>query len=157
MGRKNDGYEPTEEEAEVIDRAGLSAAWQALQPLNDVNLEISTSGVLACLRAFKAASSAAHEAKKALAFAHPGKYIRHFPDETAMVCSALFGLDENPADVNPSSIGGARIVCLLKACRALEAMSLVHSAFDDGDEVFGTIYAEKTIMVAEEYGIYRPG
>lgn len=146
----NDSYTPTDDEAETIERAGLTAAWNELQPLKNDELPTSQK-VLACLRAFKAARSAEHEATKALKQKHPeAKYINHYPETTDVVCSALAGLDvDGPDEVHPSSILGARISVLFQAAKALEAMSVVYSAFDDCDGIFGTYLAEETTMLAE--------
>lgn len=144
-------YTPTENELETIDRAGLSAAWRELQPLKKDELPLPHK-VLACLRAFRAAEMALNVAKKTLGAAHPeAQYVMHYPDTTDMVCSALMGLDitDDPNEIHPSSVLGGRLSALLKAARALEAMSTVHSAFDDFDGVFGTYLADETTALAE--------
>ena len=143
-------YRPTDDEAEAIDRAGLEAAWHELQPLKDDDLP-TPKKVLACLRAFKVASAAAHGAMKALKDAHPeASYISHFPAPTDMVCSAVMGLDlDSPDEIHPSSVLGTRLSALLQAAKALEAMSTVYSAFDDDDGIFGTYLADETTMLAE--------
>jgi len=146
----NDSYTPTDDEAETIERTGLTAAWKELQPLKNDELPTAQK-VLACLRAFKSAKSAVYEATKALKQKHPdAKYISHYPETTDMVCSALMGLDfDDPDEIHPSSIVGARISALFQAAKALEAMSTVYSAFDDCDGIFGTYLAEETTMLAE--------
>lgn len=150
MDNDNALYTPTEEEADAIDRAGMTAAWHALQPLKDDELP-TPKKVLVCLRAFQAARAAAHEAKQKLRTAHPEvPYIHYFAKPTDMVCSALMGLDlDSPDEIHPSSILGARLSALFQAAKALEAMSTVYSAFDDDDEIFGTYLAYETTMLAE--------
>lgn len=145
------GYKPTDDEAERIERAGMAAALAELQPLNADDIQVS-AGVLACLRAFKAARNAHFAAAKELLATKPGHdYVSHHPEETDMVCSAmgamLFGLDES--ECSPRSIVGGRISILFQAAKALEAMSTVYSAFDDDDGVFGTYLAEETTALAE--------
>ena len=148
---ETDEYKPTESEADTIDRAGLIAAWQELQPLLDDELAIS-QGVLACLKAFKAAKAALDEAILALKAGHPeASYISHYPQITLIVCSALMALDFQPDDMHPRSVLGARFAVLIQAAKALEAMNAVYSAFDDDDEVFGTYLADKTAKLAEDY------
>ncbi len=150
MDDDNEWYKPTEDEAEEIDRAGMTAAWNELQPLKDDELP-TPKKVLACLRAFRAARAAAHDAMKTLKAARPEAiHISHFPEPTDMVCSALMGLDlDSPDEIHPSSILGARLSALFQAAKALEAMSTVYSAFDDNDGIFGTYLADETTMLAE--------
>lgn len=143
-------YQPTEDEADAIDRAGLTAAWEALQPLKDDALQLPKR-VLACLHAFKAAGESSRKAGKALLAAHPeASYVCHFSEPTDMVCSALMGLDMGgPDEIHPRSIAGARLSALLQAAKALEAMSVVYSAFDDDDAIFGAYLADETTMLAD--------
>lgn len=144
-----DEYKPTESEADTIDRAGLIAAWQELQPLLDDEFAIS-QGVLACLKAFKAARAAVDEATLALKAGRPdASYISHDPEITLIVCSALMALDIQQDDMHPRSVLGARVAVLIKAARALEAMDAVYSSFDDDGEVFGTYLADETARLAE--------
>jgi len=148
-------YEPTESEVETIERAGLAAAWQELRPLLDDDLE-GPQRVMACLKAFKAARAAAYEATLALKAGHPeASYISHYPEITLMVCSALMALDDGPDEIHPRSMLGARIAVLIKAAKALEAMAMVHSSFDDEDEVFGVYLADETTRVAEAWSTER--
>jgi hypothetical protein len=127
-----------------------NSSWQELQPLKDDELP-TPKKVLACLRAFKAANAAAHDAWKTLEAAHPeASYIGHFPEPTYMVCSAFMGLDlDGPDEIHPRSILGARLSALFQAAKALESMSIVYSAFDDDDGIFGTYLADETTMLAE--------
>lgn len=149
MNKKREGYEPTESEAEIIDRAGLDAAWNEMQVLKDDDVNISLK-TLACLRAFKAARMAMREARNSLNKLHPdADYVSHFTSETHIVCTALCALDDNPKDYHPQSVLGGRISVLLQAAKALEAMSVVYSAFDDDDDIFGTYLAEETTIFAE--------
>lgn len=146
----NEWYTPTEAEAEEIGRAGMTAAWEELQPLTDDELP-NPQKVLICLRAFKAARAAAHDALKTLKAAHPEAiHISHFIEPTDMVCSALMGLDlDDPDEIHPNSILGARLSALLQAAKALEAMSIVYEAFDDDDGIFGIYLSDETTMLAE--------
>ena len=141
-------YTPTEDECDAIERAGLRAAWHELQPLKDEELA-TPKKVLACLKAFRAAGDAMRAPSKALEAAHPGLVISHYPDETAIVCSALMVIDESPDDIHPRSVVGARVAALIQAAKALEAVSSLYSAFDDDDEVFGTYLADQTVLLAE--------
>lgn len=143
-------YSPSDDEADDIDRAGLTAAWHELQPLKDDELP-TPKKVLACLRAFKAARSAAHDAMKILQAEHTeSSFVSHYPSITDMVCSALIGLDfDGPDEIHPNSILGGRLSVMFQAAKALEAMSTVYSAFDDDDEIFGTYLADETTMLAE--------
>lgn len=143
-------YKPTDEEAEVINRAAFVVAWNALQPLRDEDLDISL-GVLACLKAFRAATEAKESAEKALLATKPDfNSVSHYVDETAYVCSAILGLDaDDSSELHPISIGGERIRMLLKAVIALEAISSVYSALDNEVCVSGACYANETIKLAE--------
>lgn len=105
------GYEPTDDEAERIERAGMAAALAELQPLDADDIQVS-AGVLACLRAFKAASNACISATRELLATKPGyEYVLHYSEVTDMVCSAmgalLFGLEAS--ECSPRSIVGGRI------------------------------------------------
>lgn len=144
------GYTPNEDEATQIERAGMTAALAELQKLNEYEIPVS-AGVLACLRAFDAARKARLAAEKNLLATKPGHdYVLHFPEETDMVCSAmvalLFGLDAN--ECSPRSVLGGRISILIQAAKALEAMNIVYSAFDDDDAVFVTYLSEETTALA---------
>ncbi|WP_133719056.1 hypothetical protein [Methylocaldum gracile] len=144
-------YEPTDQESEDISRAGMMAAWEALQPLNTEQPEVA-AGVLTCLRAFKAAHEAASNAEEALLADRPGhEYVSYFGETTDMVCSALYciltGIE--PSECSPCSVGGSQISIMFQAAKALEAMSIVYSAFDADDGVFGTYLAEETTSLAE--------
>lgn len=144
-------YTPTDEEAEAIDRAGLSAAWLALQPLKD-DKTTHQQMVLACLRAFNAARKAWHKASADLLAKHPEvTVISHYPEETDMVCSAMIALElDSPAEIYPRSVGGARLSALLQSAKVLEAMSSIHAVLDDSDDaVFGSYLAEEATMLAE--------
>lgn len=148
---KRTGYDPTEDEAMRIERAGMAAALAELHTLNEDDIQVS-AGVLSCLRAFKAARNARIAAEKELLATKPGHdYVSYYPTETDMVCSAmgalLFGLDAS--ECSPRSIAGGKISILLQAAKALEAMSIVYSAFDDDDSVFGTYLADETTELAE--------
>lgn len=146
---KKKPYTPTEAEAEAIERAGLTAAWDAMQPL--LNDELPTPHkILACLRAFAAARSAVLDGYKRLKLDHPeASYVSHFTEETNMVCSALMGLDVTPDEIHPNSILGERVSALLQAAKALDAMSNVYAAFDDSDAVFGVFMADETAKFME--------
>jgi hypothetical protein len=151
MNKKRNGYEPTESEAEMIERAGLNAAWHEMQVLKDDDLNISLK-TLACLKGFKAARIAMRDARNSLNKLHPDyDYVSHFTSETNIVCTALCALDDDPKDFHPRSVLGGRISVLFQAAKALEAMSIVYSAFDDDDDIFGTYLAEETTMLAEAY------
>jgi hypothetical protein len=142
-------YSPTLDEAKIIEQAGVEAAWLALQPLKDVRW-VDARGVLACLRAFQAARSAAKSAAHELAVAHPEfRGISHDIDETRMVCSALYALDVSDPSALTASVGGARIATLFQAGKALEAMAAVYSAFDGDNEIFGSYLADETVQLAE--------
>jgi len=143
-------YTPTQAEAEAIDRAGIEAAWLALQPMKGTQW-LASRGVLACLRAFQAARTAAEAAAHALAASHPQCCgIHHDLDETRMVCSALHGLDtDDPATLRAGSIGAMRIATLFQAGQALEAMATVYSAFDSDTTIFGTHLVDETAQLAE--------
>ncbi len=144
-----DWYKPTDAESEAIDRAGMTAAWHALQPLKDDEMEISKR-VLVCLKAFKAAREASNAAEKALVKSLPlPKYISHYSELTDMVCSALMSLDDSPEEIHPCSVLGARLSAFLSAVKAIEAMDNIHQALDDDDGIFGLYLAEETADFAE--------
>ena len=147
-------YKPTDDEAERIERAGMAAALAELQLLEDDDIQVrhGSAGVLACLRAFKAARNASFAAqKRLLATKHGYDHVSHYPEVTDMVCSAmvamLFGRDAS--ECSPRSVAGGRISILFQAAKALEAMSTVYSAFDDDDSVLGTYLADETTALAE--------
>jgi hypothetical protein len=149
MKYENDSYEPTEEECEAIDRAGMVAAWHELQPIKNEELPIQQK-VLACLRAFKSARAAVFAEVGKLEEAHPdASYIGHSRDITVLICTALAGIDVDHHDLPSISEASDRILALLQATKALEAMSALESALEEDSEVFGTHLADEATQFAQ--------
>jgi hypothetical protein len=150
MTYRRDRYTPTQDETEAIERAGVQAAWLALQPLKDPQ-RLASRGVVVCLRAFDAARAAAQAAAQALAASHRDcDGVSHDIDETRMVCMALCGLDaSDPGALLSYADGGLRIATLFQAGKALEAMAAAHSAFDGDNAIFGTHVLDETTQLAE--------
>lgn len=150
MSKPRKYYKPTEAEDEAIGRAALVAAWSELQPLNKDEAPMREK-VLACLRAFSAAHHALVEAERAVLKAHPkADDVSHGWQTIDIVCSAFMGLDYNPAEIHPRSMVSGSVVALLQAYKALEALSLMETAFED-DGVFGTHLADEAVAFAEAH------
>ena len=131
-------YYPTPIEIDAIDRAGVAAAFAELQKM-DGDPESIKSWALICIDAFKSAETAVQQGQKALHAQHPEcDFVSHYVDTGHIVCSALYGaclsLDE-PGDIAPESLGGLKILALVKAYVAMEAMAHVSAAFDDDDSL----------------------
>lgn len=140
-------YSPTDEEAESIEMAGVSAAWDVLRQLND---DISPSeGAIVCLKAFTAANAASNKAKEdVLATKKDMEHISCWPDNYQLVCSAMYGICVDDKHIHPRSLGGAQIYSLLKAAKAMEAMTaLMDTEDDDEGTLRGDYLAADTIAI----------
>lgn len=145
-------YEPTDEESDAIEQECVAAVWEELQALHDEELSPAMK-VLACLKAFRAVREVAAAGRAALEKKHPEcSWVSFGTDTTMIVCSVFASLDaDSPEEIAPCSVGGVRLVSLLQAAKALEGMSAVHCAFDDGEEVFGDYLADEAITLCEAH------
>ena len=145
---KHKPYKPTVSETEKIDHAGMVAAFAELSCIDDHDESVSL-GVLACLKAFKAARKASYAAEKELLNSKPGyTSVSHYVEVTDLVCSAMFAhlIGIPPSECNSHSMGGLKIATLIKAAKALEAMDSIYSALDEDPGVLGTYMADEAVM-----------
>lgn len=145
-------YEPNEAESDIINRAGVAAAFTVLQEMDDVK-ESLPNWTLICVRAFGATQKALKNAKNELNAKHPEcEYVAHYCDEDHIVCSALFGLLlglDKPTDIAPENLGGMKIIAFAKAIIAMAAMGDVLAAFDDDFVLLGSYMTEEVERMAK--------
>jgi hypothetical protein len=144
-------YTPTEEEMEQIDHAAMTAAMGTLKALDNGEIE-PIDGIKVCLAAFKVARDVCAQKKKELLESKEGfDRISHFENTTEIVCTALVasmtGCD--PEQVASRSVAGYQIALLIKASKAINAMSQLSSALEEDTDSFGTQYAGKIIDLAD--------
>jgi len=145
-------YYPTHKEAECIDRAGMIAAMAELRLFGEGEEIDGPIGVMACLRAFKAARNAYLAAREELRKTKTGyDCVSHFAEETNMVFSAMtalmLGLDENES--SPNSVAAGYLLMLFQAAKALDGMNIVYSALEENDTIFGRFVVDETVAMAE--------
>jgi hypothetical protein len=144
-----EGYDPTEEEADAIDRAALVAVWDALAPLRQEEELEQAEQTRAILAAFMAAKKAVRESEAALLKEHPeAEYVSHFANEDHIVCSAFHAEIcgcESADEIHPHSVGGNKIEALLRVGRALEALSALDGALDAEDDTMPGHYLAEVL------------
>jgi hypothetical protein len=126
-------YRLSDDDLETVSRAGMKAAWSVFQMLNNEEVE-SREAVILCVLAIKAAREATKSALDEL-MGKPvkGVYVSNYPEIMHIVCSAAFFMDLGAQDlhtVNPLSLAGWKISCLVDAARALDALDNVYTALD---------------------------
>lgn len=147
-------YEPTEAEKETIGNLGLKAAMTELKVFEDIETMETQEGLVACLKAFKAAKSAMKQAKNKLLETKgysDQKYVSFFPETSHIVCSAMYAIstDLQAEECSYISICGRYFSILCKAAIVLESLANVYSAFENDDEFFGTYMDEEALALAE--------
>jgi len=141
----NEYYTPTKDERAKIERAGLAAAWHELCALEDDQIPMKTK-IFSCLMAFSAASAAIENGKNNLHREHNGAAgISCYPNVETIVFSAFMGItcEFDLAETNPNAIMSDRILAMVQAVKALEALSVIHSIQDES--IDGTSLADKAI------------
>jgi hypothetical protein len=146
-------YEPTEEEVDALDHAGMMAAYAQLKPIENKDLAYK-DGLKSCLSAFSAASKECRKKSKELLATKEGfTDILYYPNLTVIACTAMVnqisGFD--PKDSSGSSVGGERIAFMIRASKAMDAMSDLRICFEDDTDGFGTHFAEDVISYSEKF------
>ena len=124
-------YEPTEEEKEHADKLALEAAYEALRPVMADDIE-SSQAVTVFLRAFDAADRAGRKYQGELLEKNPGfTHVSLYTETAPIVCSAFYALENDCLEVvSPHSVAGHRLVALVNAAKAMEALSALDAALD---------------------------
>ena len=162
-----DWHDATEAEDRAIARAGVKAAWQELQLLNDECADMAEK-VRAGVAAVKSATEAVEKAKKALE-KDVGKPVASDVDIFYLVASVADALDRaefiGDDDMHPYSvddiplysIGGGKILVLMRTAIAMRGLYMLQEALTDynTDVVLGAFLEAEIKALAEGLNTVR--